>query len=153
MPIVFMSACVDVRATVRAMKQGALEFLTKPFVGDVLLHTIRHAIERSHAALRHRAQIRALQERYDSLSRRELEVMQLVVSGRLNKQVGGELGISEITVKAHRGKMMKKMQAGSFAELVSMVGSLRRANATNAGDIGMPTAFADAYQSLPAIAA
>ena len=94
--------------------------------GDVLLHTIRHAIERSHAALRHQAQIRALQSRYELLSHREREVMRLVVCGRLNKQVGSELGISEITVKAHRGKVMRKMPAGSFAELVNMAASLRR---------------------------
>ena len=107
-------------ATVQAMKAGAFEFLIKPFAGDVLLHAIREAIERSRAEIRHLAPIRALQDRYESLSRREREVMGLVVSGRLNKQVGGELGISEITVKAHRGKLMRKMQAGSFAELVNM---------------------------------
>jgi FixJ family two-component response regulator len=125
LPIIFMSSAPDVQTTVQAMKAGAIEFLTKPFVNDVLLHAMRYAIERSHAALHHLALIRALQERYESLSRREREVMNLVVTGRLNKQVGGDLGISEITVKAHRGKMMRKMQARSFAELVNMAASLR----------------------------
>jgi len=126
LPIIFISSHTDIPATVQAMKAGAFEFLTKPFADDVLMNAIGHAIERSHAALRHQAQIRALEERYESLSRREREVMSLIVSGRLNKQVGGELGISEITVKAHRGKMMRKMQAASFAELVNMVARLER---------------------------
>jgi FixJ family two-component response regulator len=131
MPIIFMSREADVRATVHAMKAGAFEFLTKPLAPDLLSSTIRHALERSHGTLRHLAQIQSLEERYESLSRREREVMSLVVSGRLNKQVGGELGISEITVKAHRGKMMRKMQASSFAELVSMAASLHRASRRN----------------------
>jgi len=135
MPIIFMTGHADISMAVRAVKAGAFEFLTKPYVGDCLLHTIRHAIERSRAALRDKAQISVLQERYDLLSRREREVMSLVVAGRLNKQVGGELGISEITVKAHRGKMMRKMQAGSFAEMVNMAASLRRGTPTFAGDI------------------
>jgi FixJ family two-component response regulator len=126
MPVVFMSARTDVRATVQAMKAGAVEFLTKPVEADLLVHALRQAIERSGAALRHFAQTLALHQRYESLSRREREVMSLVVSGRLNKQVGGELGISEITVKAHRGKMMRKMQAGSLPELVTMAASLDR---------------------------
>jgi FixJ family two-component response regulator len=132
MPIIFMSSRADVPATVQAMKAGAFEFLTKPCANDVLLSAIGHAIERSHAALRHLAQIRALEQRYESLSRREREVMSLIVSGRLNKQVGGELGISEITVKAHRGKMMRKMQAASFAELVNMAARLGQGNALGA---------------------
>src|SRR6202011_692120 len=94
---------------------------------DVLLSAIRHAIERSHAALRQEAEIRALRDCYASLSRREREVMALVVSGLLNKQVGGELGISEITVKAHRGKVMRKMTAGSLVDLVNMAARLRLA--------------------------
>ena len=126
LPIIFMSRGADVQATVRAMKAGAFDFLIKPFGGDVLLCAIRQAIERSRAEIRHLATMRALQDRYESLSRREREVMELVVSGRLNKQVGGELGISEITVKAHRGKLMRKMHAGSFAELVTMAAGLGR---------------------------
>ena len=152
MPIIFITGHADVRMTVQAMKAGAFEFLTKPIVGDVLLHTIRHAIERSHAALRHQAQIRALQSRYELLSHREREVMRLVVSGRLNKQVGSELGISEITVKAHRGKVMRKMLAGSFAELVTMAASLRRGRPANAADPDALEDFADAEQPLFAIA-
>jgi FixJ family two-component response regulator len=125
MPVIFMSAHVDIQATVQAMKAGALEFLIKPSVGDVLMHAIRHAVERSQAQLRQLTQVHALQQRYESLSRRERQVMNLVVRGRLNKQVGGELGISEITVKAHRGKLMRKMQAGSLAELVHMAANIR----------------------------
>lgn len=124
MPVIFMSHHADVQATVQAMKAGAFEFLTKPFVPEVLLTTIRQALERSRAALRRLAQVRSLQQRFESLSRREMEVMRLVVTGLLNKQIGGELGISEITVKAHRGNMMRKTQAGSLAELVRMAASL-----------------------------
>jgi len=105
---------------VQAMKAGAVEFLTKPFNDDVLLSAVRQALERSRAALGQRAELNELQERYSSLSPREREVMALVVSGLLNKQVGGELGISEITVKAHRGKVMQKMKADSLADLVRM---------------------------------
>jgi FixJ family two-component response regulator len=129
MPIIFITGCGDVPMTVQAMKAGAVEFLTKPFADDVLLDAIRHAIERSHIALRHEAEVRALRDCYASLSRREREVMALVVSGLLNKQVGGELGISEITVKAHRGQVMRKMQAHSFADLVNMAAKLRLAPA------------------------
>ena len=98
--------------------------MTKPIHNEVLLGAIRHAIERSHAALRREAQIQPLRERYASLSRREREVMALVVSGRLNKEVGGELGISEITVQAHRGRVMQKMRADSLAGLVNMAARL-----------------------------
>jgi FixJ family two-component response regulator len=120
MPIIFITGYGDVPMTVRAMKAGAVEFLTKPFVADVLLGAIRNAIERSRAALESEAGMQALRDSYATLSPREREVMALVVSGLLNKQVGGELGISEITVKAHRGKVMQKMKAKSLADLVNM---------------------------------
>jgi FixJ family two-component response regulator len=129
MPIIFITGYGDVPMTVQAMKAGAVEFLTKPFGNDVLLSAIRNALERSHTALRREAEIRELRDCYASLSRREQEVMALVVTGLLNKQVGGELGISEITVKAHRGKVMRKMKAGSFAELVNMAARLHLAPA------------------------
>lgn len=124
LPIIFITGYGDVPTTVRAMKAGALEFLTKPFVDDVLLSAIDHAIERSRAAAEFAATVRGLRERYASLTRREREVMALVVSGRLNKQVAAELAISEITVKAHRGKMMRKMRADSLADLVNMAATL-----------------------------
>jgi FixJ family two-component response regulator len=120
MPIIFITGHGDIPMTVRAMKAGAVEFLTKPFPDDALLDAIRNAIEHSEAVLREEAEVRALRDRYDVLSRREREVMALVVSGLLNKQVGGELGISEITVKAHRGRVMDKMKARSLAQLVTM---------------------------------
>jgi FixJ family two-component response regulator len=125
MPIIFITAYGDVPMSVQAMKAGAVEFLTKPFGDDVLLGAIRHAIERSRTALDHEAEIRSLRDCYASLTRREREVMALVVSGRLNKQVGGELDISEITVKAHRGQVMRKMKADSLADLVNMAARLR----------------------------
>ncbi len=125
MPVIFMSSRPDIPTTVQAMKAGALEFLIKPVVGDVLMHAIRHAIEHIHGVLQDLAQLRAIQERYESLSPRERAVLKLVASGRMNKRVGDELGISEITVKAHRGRMMRKMQAKSLAELVTMTASLR----------------------------
>lgn len=120
MPIIFITGYGDVPITVRAMKAGAVEFLIKPFGNDVLLSAIQHAIERSRTVLDQEAEMQVLRDRYVSLSRREREVMVLVVSGLLNKQVGGELGISEITVKAHRGKVMQKMKADSLPDLVKM---------------------------------
>ena len=125
MPIIFITGYGDVPMTVRAMKAGAVEFLTKPFGDDVLLDAIRHALERSKAVLDQEAEMAVLRECYASLTRREREVMALVVSGLLNKQVGGELGISEITVKAHRGQVMQKMKAASLADLVKMAARLR----------------------------
>ena len=130
MPIIFITGHRDVPMTVQAMKAGALEFLTKPFSDDVLLSAIRGALERSRVALSREAEIRLLRDRYASLSRRERQVMALVVSGLLNKQIGGELGISEITVKAHRGKVMQKMNADSLADLVRMAAKLQPALAT-----------------------
>jgi FixJ family two-component response regulator len=125
MPIIFITGHGDVPKTVQAMKAGAVEFLTKPFANDVLLEAVRHALERSRTSLAHAAEFQGLRERYASLTLREQQVMKLVVAGLLNKQVGGELGISEITVKAHRGKMMQKMKADSLADLVKMAGKLR----------------------------
>jgi FixJ family two-component response regulator len=125
MPIIFISGYGDVPMTVRAMKAGAVEFLTKPFGDEVLLSAIRHAIDRSDSALRRAAKVRVLQDRYELLTRREREVMSLVVAGKLNKQVAGDLGISEITVKAHRGKMIEKMKADSLADLVRIAATLR----------------------------
>jgi FixJ family two-component response regulator len=124
MPIIFITGYGDVPTTVQAMKAGAIEFLTKPFADDVLLSAIRQALERSRAALKHRAELESLRRRFALLSQREREVMALVVRGLLNKQVGFELGISEITVKAHRGQVMKKMQAGSLADLVTIAAKL-----------------------------
>ncbi|MGB2627624.1 MAG: response regulator [Candidatus Acidiferrum sp.] len=124
MPIIFITGHGDVRTTVLAMKAGALEFLTKPFSNDVMLSAIREALERSRMALEHKARMSVLRDRYASLSPRERQVMALVASGLLNKQVGWELGISEITVKAHRGKVMQKMRADSLPDLVKMAGRL-----------------------------
>ena len=124
MPIVFMTGHADIAMTVRAMKAGALEFLTKPFRTDVLLHAIEHALEISEARLRREAEIETLRRRHAWLTRREAEVMKFVVAGRLNKQIAAELDISEITVKAHRGKMMRKMMARSVPELVRMAARL-----------------------------
>jgi FixJ family two-component response regulator len=125
MPIIFISGQNDVPMTVQAMKAGATEFLTKPFCDDIVIRAVRQALECSKVVLDRMARIQALRYRYSTLSRREQEVMVLVASGLLNKQVGGELGISEITVKAHRGKVMRKMRAGSFASLVNMAVTLR----------------------------
>ena len=120
MPIIFITGYGDIPTTVEAMKGGAVEFLTKPFGDDMLLSAIERALERSKTALREETEVRELRDRYGSLSHREQQVMGLVVSGLLNKQIGGELGISEITVKAHRGQVMRKMGAKSLAGLVKM---------------------------------
>jgi FixJ family two-component response regulator len=124
MPIIVITGYADVRMAVEVMKAGAFEFLMKPVSNDVLLNAIRRALERSSTALGHEGAIQALQQRYALLSRREREVMMLVCAGRPNKQVAFQLGISEITVKAHRGKVMRKMQADSFADLVNMAARL-----------------------------
>jgi FixJ family two-component response regulator len=124
MPIIFITGYGDVPTSVKAMKAGAVEFLTKPFNDDVLLDAVRGAIARSRVALRLHAETESLKARYESLTSREREVMVLVVSGLLNKQVGGELGISEITVKAHRGQVMRKMKADSLPDLVTMAAAL-----------------------------
>ena len=124
-PIIFITGHGDVPITVQAMKAGAVEFLTKPFDDGALLSAIRDALERSRVALDQESEIRGLRQCYASLSHREQEVMTLVVRGLLNKQVGFELGISEITVKAHRGKLMRKMNARSLAALVNMAARLR----------------------------
>ena len=128
MPIIFITGHGDIPMTVRAMKAGAVEFLTKPFREDVLLDAIADAIERARVERLRQDELCALRAGYASLSRREREVMTRVVSGRLNKQVAAELGISEITVKAHRGRVMRKMHAGSVADLVKMAAGLRLAS-------------------------
>jgi FixJ family two-component response regulator len=124
MPIIFITGHGDVPMTIRAMKAGAVDFFTKPFSNDVLLSAIREAIGRSRAVLFSADHTRELRDNYASLSLRQREVMALVVVGRLNKQVGGALGISEITVKAHRGQVMQKMNAASLPDLVRMADRL-----------------------------
>jgi len=131
MPIIFITGHGDVPMTVQAMKAGAVEFLTKPFDDEVLLSAIRHALKRSAAVLDDQAEITTLRSSYDSLTPREQEVMRLVVAGMLNKQIGLNLGISEITVKAHRGKVMQKMKADSVADLVKTAVKLGLAPAKN----------------------
>lgn len=130
MPIIFITGYGDIPLTVRAMKAGAAEFLTKPFEDDVLLHAMANALERSRLALVQEQGLHALRETYGSLTPREHEVMAMVVAGRLNKQIAADLGISEITVKAHRGKVMRKMRARSLPDLVKMAAQLSAASAT-----------------------
>ena len=150
-PIIFITGRGDIPMTVQAMKAGAVEFLTKPFSPTVLLNAISSAIERSRAFLDEHAELQALRERYDSLSRREREVMALVVRGQLNKQGGSALGISEITVKAHRGRVMRKMHAKSLPELVNVAATL----ASVSGSRGPGTRYGstDARLSAPAAVA
>jgi FixJ family two-component response regulator len=123
-PVIFITACIDVATTVKAMKAGAVGIFVKPLSENALLTSIQEALERSGINLAHEDEIRALRDRYRGLSRREREVMALVASGLLNKQVGGELGITERTVKAHRGQVMQKMKAGSLPHLVKMATTL-----------------------------
>jgi len=124
LPIIFITGHGDIPMTVRAMKAGAIEFLTKPLEHDVLVNAIRGALERSRAALNRDSEIQTLKNCYQSLTPRERQVMELVVSGKLNKQVGAELGISLITVKSHRGQVMRKMKARSLPDLVAMAARL-----------------------------
>ncbi len=119
-PIIFITGHADVPMTVRAMKAGAVEFLTKPFRGQELLDAIQDAIAKDRVAWNERAQMAELRSRYDSLTPREKEVLRLVASGLLNKQIGAELGTSELTIKTHRGRVMQKMGAESLADLVRM---------------------------------
>jgi FixJ family two-component response regulator len=146
-PVIFITGYGDVPTTVEAMKAGAVEFVTKPWDNDVLLTSITQALERSRLALAHETQSRALKERYQSLTRRERETMDLVVSGLLNKQIAGELGISEVTVKAHRGRVMKKMGVESLAELVRLAAALDAtvfaARSTNVSRYGRATDHTD----------
>jgi FixJ family two-component response regulator len=124
MPIIFITGYGDVPTTVEAMKAGAVEFLTKPFGDDVLVNAVGQALERSSTAVAHEVELHDLRERYASLTRRERETMSLVVAGLLNKQIASKLGISEITVKAHRGRVMRKMRVDSLADLVRVAAAL-----------------------------
>ncbi len=137
LPIIFVTGYGDIPMSVRAMKAGAVEFLTKPFSADLLLGAIHDAIARSRALLEQHAIVKEVQARFASLSLRERQVMALVVTGHLNKQVAGELGISEITVKAHRGRVMHKMHAKSLPDLVNMAARLGQPLAGSGVTLGL----------------
>jgi FixJ family two-component response regulator len=130
LPIIFITGHGDIPMTVQAMKAGAVEFLTKPLRTEALLSAIRGAIERSRASLAQEADLQELRDRYESVTTRERQVMALVVRGQLNKQIAFELGLTEITVKVHRGRVMRKMQAASLADLVNMAARLDSTAAT-----------------------
>jgi|tagenome__1003787_1003787.scaffolds.fasta_scaffold20551866_2 FixJ family two-component response regulator len=153
MPIIFITGHGDIPMTVRAMKAGAVEFLTKPFDDETLLGAIDGAIERSRTALRREAELQTLRDRHAELSHREGEVMALVVAGLLNKQIAGELGISEITVKAHRGKVMRKMKAESVADLVKMGAGLNLATRPRHGAAGKESAALSAHREASSLIA
>ena len=125
MPIIFITAHGDIPMSVRAMKAGAVEFLTKPFRDQDLLDAIHHSLVQDRVRLQKQGEVRELQKRFDSLTSRERELLPLVVSGRSNKEIGAEIGTSEITVKVHRGHLMRKMQASSFADLLRMASDLK----------------------------
>jgi FixJ family two-component response regulator len=147
LPIIFMSRQVNIPTTVRAMKAGAFDVLSQPLALEQLHGSISSALEHSHTEIARSSRTRALSKNYRSLSRREREVMQLVVAGRLNKQVGAQLGISEITVKAHRGRVMRKMNATSLADLVNMARDLRVDMLTSTISHDPPMLSRDRHQS------
>ncbi len=149
LPVIFISGHGDVPTTVRAMKGGAIDFLVKPFDAGALLGAIEHALEGSRATLARGAQLGQLRERYASLTPRECEVMTAVVSGRLNKQVGGDLGITESTVKAHRGQVVRKMKADSLPELVRMAARLGLPHAPTHSSIVIDSGGIEAWYERP----